>query len=83
MKKISFQSYQISIFEEDSKHASEFAKYVDLTAKLLNRPYFQVFKLVEDWELHKIIRRYNQALEKKDGAQKYWWGLRKADKLHD
>lgn len=76
MHKITFtRTYVV----EKSTQSTEFSHYVSLTAKLLNRPYIIVFKMVEDWELHKIIRRYNEALRCEIPSQ-YWFGMRKKDK---
>lgn len=72
-------NYQLPIKTEASKHASEFAMYVDLTAKLIDRSYMQTFKLVDKWALHKIKRRYDEA-KATSNPQKYWWGKRKMDK---
>jgi hypothetical protein len=59
-----------------------FEKYVNLTSKLIQRPYFQTFKLVEDWELHTIIRRYNDCMNYDGEIPKdvLWWSIRKNDK---
>jgi hypothetical protein len=70
--------YQIPKKSKEANHASEFAMYVDLTAKLINRPYMQTFKLVDTWALHKIKRRYDEAIAK-ENPQKYWWGMRRKD----
>ena len=61
---------QVPIFEE----------YVNLTSKPINRPYYQTFKMVENWQTHAIIRRYNQCTKDKAGdipGDVLWWYLRK------
>ncbi len=66
--------------------APVFEKYVHLTSKLINRPYMQTFKLVEDWQTHKIIRRYNECTWDKTGRIRgdvLWWYLRKRDREKD
>ncbi len=63
---------QVPIFEE----------YVNLTSKLINRPYYQTFKMVENWQTHTIIRRYNQCTKDKAGdipGDVLWWHLRKEE----
>jgi hypothetical protein len=75
-----------SIVEEKRADApkaqSDFEKYVDLTAKLIGRSYIQTFKLVEGWPLHKIERRYKEAINcpplTKPAIR--WWSLRKQER---
>lgn len=65
---------------EKTPHTYEY--WVNLTAKLINRPYFQTHKLVEDWPLDTIIQRY-EYVTKHSGNIKpdiLWWSLRKKDK---
>ena len=64
-----------------SKDETEFSYYVRLTSELIQRPYMQTFKMVQDWQLHKIKRRYDEA-KAAANPQKYWWGKRKMDKAH-
>lgn len=56
-----------------------FEKYVNLTSKLINRPYIQVVKLVESWEIHTIIRIYNDCNTYTGEIPKdiLWWSIRK------
>ena len=79
MERLNITNYQLPQKTKEAKHASEFAMYVDLTAKLIERPYMQTFKLVDKWALHKIKRRYDEA-KATSNPQKYWWGKRKMDK---
>jgi len=59
MKQISFgKEYKV----EKSQDPSEFAHYVRLTSEMIERPYMVTFKMVEQWQEHKIIRRYNEAM---------------------
>jgi virulence-associated protein VagC len=63
---------QVPIFEE----------YVNLTSKPINRPYYQTFKMVENWQTHTIIRRYNQCTKDNAGDipdDILWWYLRKEE----
>ena len=65
---------------EQKEH--EFQHWVDKTAKLIERPYFQTFKLVEKWPIDKIIRHYELSTKHAGNlpqAVKWWW-LRKQDK---
>ena len=83
MDKITFsRTYTV---DKSAKHETTFAEYVRLTATLIDRTYMQTFKLVETWDDHKIIRRYNEAKLKNDRneQQKYWWGMRKLDKTKE
>ncbi len=72
-----FSSYQLPRVEK-VKECTDFEKAVAETAKLIGRPYFVAFKIVEDWQLHKILRRLNEA-KASSNPQKYWWGMRKKD----
>lgn len=81
--------FKLSSFEELVKNfkikedgVPIFEKYVNLTSKLIKRPYFQTFKLVENWELHTIIRRYNDCMDYDGEIPKdvLWWSIRKKDK---
>ena len=58
-----------------------FEKYVNLTSKLIKRPYYQTFKLVEDWQVHTIIRRYNECMNYTGEIPKdiLWWSLRRKE----
>ena len=42
----------------------------------------ETFKMVEDWQLHKIIRRYKECMSYSGAIPKdvLWWSLRKRDK---
>ena len=52
-------------FEPRLDQVPIFKEYVTLTSNLINRPYMQTFRLVEDWQMHKIIRRYNDCTKDK------------------
>ncbi len=80
MKKVNFQK-NFSI-DEKANPPPVFAEYVEKTAKLIDRPYMQTFKMVEDWQLHKIIRRYKECMSYSGAIPKdvLWWSLRKRDK---
>lgn len=82
MKKADFQK-RFSI-DEKARPLPVFEEYVEKTAKLINRPYIQTFKMVEDWQLHKIIRRYKECISYSGAIPKdvLWWSLRKRDKHH-
>ena len=54
-------------FEPRLDQVPFFKEYVTLTSNLINRPYMQTFRLVEDWQMHKIIRRYNDCTKDKKG----------------
>ena len=82
MKKADFQK-RFSI-DENARPLPVFEEYVEKTAELINRPYIQTFKMVEDWQLHKIIRRYKECISYSGAIPKdiLWWSLRKRDKHH-
>ena len=74
-------------FDKDTARKTEeivkpvFEEYVYKTSQLIKRPYFQTFKLVEDWQVHKIIRRYNDVINYTGEIPKdiLWWSLRKKE----
>ena len=79
MKTISLDMGRFSI-QQQKEH--EFEHWVNKTAKLIERPYFRTFKMVEKWPIEKIIERY-QTVTKHNGAipsPVLWWHLRKKDK---
>ena len=80
MKKADFQKK--FLIDEEARSIPVFEEYVEKTAKLINRPYIQTFKMVEDWQLHKIVRRYKECVAYKGAIPKnvLWWSLRKKDK---
>ena len=67
-------------FQVDPKTPEDFEHYVNATAKMINRPYFQTFKMVEKWTLEKIKERYYECL-KLDRPAFVWFGKRKRDNL--
>ena len=80
MKQIEF-SNKIFTVVEGSK-SEEYADYVSLTAKLLNKPYMTVHRIFEreQWPLEKIKTRYHEC-SKLEGKWKQimWWSKRKKD----
>lgn len=59
----------------------EYAHYINLTAQLIERPYFRTHKMVETWPLEKIKRHYELCTKHAGdmpGAVKWWW-LRKKE----
>lgn len=50
--------FDISRFTKGTPEHSEYEHYVNLTAKLIKRPYFQTHKLVEQWSMDTIKRLY-------------------------
>ena len=64
--------------DKTAKTETDFERAVKATANLIERPYFVTFRLVEDWQLHKILRRLNEA-KNCENPQRYWWGKRKRD----
>jgi hypothetical protein len=70
-------------FEPRKGQVPIFEEYINLTSKLINRPYMQTFRMMKDWQTHKIIRRYNECTRDKKGdisGDVLWWYLRKKDK---
>lgn len=67
---------------EDDRDPTAFAHWVRLTSELIGRSYIQTAKLVDDWPLHKIERRWKQAMDCGPNitpAIKWWW-MRKKEK---
>lgn len=75
IKAVSFQM-QFTIAPQ-KEH--EFAHYINLTSKLIERSYMQTYKLVEKWPLELIIRRYELATKHHGqlSPQVKWWYERK------
>ena len=70
-------------FEPQPDQVPIFEEYINLTSKLINRPYMQTFRMVRDWQMHKIIRRYDECTKDKKGdipGDVLWWYLRKKDR---
>ena len=67
------------IVDKKTKIQTDFERAVSETAALIDRTYFVTFKMVEDWQLHKILRRLNEA-KASANPPRYWWGMRKKDK---
>lgn len=60
----------------NEKQTAEYEHYVNLTSKLIKRPYIATAKLVEKWPLDLIKRRYQDASKDNNPAMR-WWVLRK------
>ncbi len=73
-----FQKYQ---HLTPTKEASPFEEAVHQTSKLIGRSYIATFKLVQDWPLHKIERRYKEAMNCSELTKPAirWWSLRKRE----
>lgn len=54
----------------------EYEHYVTLTSKLIDRSYIVTAKLIEQWPLEVIKRRYHDAERNRNPAMR-WWELRK------
>ena len=65
------------VIEEEKEH--EFEHWVNKTSKLIERPYFQTFKLVEKWPMEQIIRMYELATKHCGNCPPNikWWAERK------
>lgn len=63
--------------EKETEHEFEF--WVNKTAKLINRPYYATFKLIEKWPVELIIRRYELSTKHAGNMPPdvKWWWLRK------
>ncbi len=73
----------VKSFEPQPDQVPIFEEYINLTSKLIDRPYIQTFRMVRNWQTHKIIRRYNECTKDKKGdipGDVLWWYLRKKDK---
>lgn len=79
MKQITFNIQQFTV---DPKEPDTYEYWVNLTAKLIKRPYFITHKMVEGWSLNKIIERYNLATKHNGDlpSDVYWFWKRKLDK---
>ena len=87
MKQIGELELKLQFSENTTSNKEKIAKpvfeeYVQKTSKLIKRPYFQTFKMVEDWQEHKLIRRYNECMEYQGKMPRdvLWWWKRKQDK---
>ncbi len=60
--------------EELPEH--EYEHYVELTRKMIGRSYIQTAKMVENWSLDLIKRRYHDSMKNADPAKR-WWTMRK------
>ena len=78
---LSFQFDKDTTLNKEEIAKPVFEEYVYKTSQLIKRPYFQTFKLVEDWQEHKIIRRYNDVMNYSGEIPKdiLWWSLRKKE----
>lgn len=56
--------------------------WIDLTAKLVGKPYPQIAGLTKKWSREKIKETYLKAMSWKEGSpEKLWWVLYKKEKL--
>lgn len=81
IKQASFDMSRFQVVEKETEH--EFAHYVNLTAKLIKRPYMTTFKIVEQWPLEKIKQRYvlcTKHAGTMPGDVKWWWLRKTQDK---
>jgi len=78
MKKLSFN---LPLFEVTQKESEEYGMWVKMTAKLLDRPYFQLHRIFEkeNWSLDEIRSAYNNAMKHcgKVTPEVAWWSSRK------
>ena len=65
--------------EKPKEEEYEYEHYINLTSKLIKRPYLVTHKLVGKWPLEKIIRHYDLATKHngKIPSEVYWWWKRK------
>ena len=75
MKEVSF--HREFTVGEPSEH--EYEHYIKLTAKILNRPYFQVHKMLESVPVDEIKRWYTLCTKHNGdmASDVYWWWTRK------
>ena len=75
-KTINFNLDRFTVAEQEEH---EFEHWVNKTAKLIKRPYFQTFKMVEKWPISKIIYHYTLATKHNGDVPSniYWWWKRK------
>ncbi len=73
----------MSRFRVAKQKEEEFAHWISKTSKLIKRPYFATFKMVEKWPLEKIIRHYELSTKHAGDMPEdvKWWWIRKCDKL--
>jgi len=78
MKKLSFN---LPLFEVTQQESEEYGMWVKMTAKLLDRPYFQLHRIFEkeNWSLDEIRSAYNNAVKHHGSvsAEVAWWSSRK------
>lgn len=70
--------FDMSRFSIEEPEA-EYEHYVNLTAKLIKRPYFVTHKLVEQWPMDTIKRLYLLATKHHGSIEPHvkWWAERK------
>lgn len=75
-------SIDLDRFKVAEQKEHEFEHWVNKTAKLIERPYFQTFTMVKKWSLEKIIRHYNLATKHNGNCASniVWWANKKRDK---
>lgn len=71
-----------SASNDDARHRSNRDKWIEATAKLIDRPFIAVKLMTKGWPEHLIERRYKEAMncnrEFTTPAIR-WWSLRKRD----
>ena len=58
---------------------SERAYWIDLTAKMLNRPFKQVLGITREWKQEWVRDMYLNC-KSVDNPARLWWGLRRKNK---
>ena len=78
-KKAKTINLNLDRFKVAEQKEHEFEHWVNKTAKLIKRPYYQTFKMVEKWSLEKIIRNYELSTKHAGDMPQdvKWWWLRK------
>jgi hypothetical protein len=75
-------SLDMSRFTVAEQKEHEFQHWVDKTAKLIKRPYFQTFSMMKKWPLEKIVRNYELSTKHNGNIPSaiYWFWLRKKER---
>lgn len=82
-KTITADMSRFKVAEKPKEEVEKFEYWVNKTAKLIKRPYFQTFKMVEKWPIDKIIRHYELATKHSGDIPedvKWWWERKRANK---
>lgn len=83
IKTASSDMSRFRVAEKEKGEEEQFEHWINKTSKLIKKPYFITFKMVEKWPLEKIISRYQEATKHSGNMPEdiYWWWKRKQDKL--